>query len=308
MGTPGAGGRKRRRSLSPGPRPRRSSRSSSAGSWPIRGPGVRAGGRSRGRKQEPQPAPMAEAEFQEKLGRMVAESEGREYVPPPPEPEPEPRPEPLPDAEFWAKLHQIVRDSERGPEPRRSRSRMSTRRSTRTWRPSATASGNCRPRWTPRTPGAPRLSEEMPAASPQPWQQPEAQAQAGISSRPGKPARPPRTPVRPRRTWTWKRRSSRPGRPIRACRRPGTGEGVPGPSRSCQERRPGQLAAGLVALAQRRGEAVERVGQVPVMPGEGALQVPVVLVAVDADPLGVNGAQFPDGRPVGGPALREPGR
>jgi conjugative relaxase-like TrwC/TraI family protein len=66
---------------------------------------------------EPQPEPLPEAEFREQLGRMVAEAEGREYVPPDPVPEPEPRPEPLPEAEFWAKLHQIVRDSQRSREP-----------------------------------------------------------------------------------------------------------------------------------------------------------------------------------------------
>ena len=66
---------------------------------------------------EHQPGPLSEAEFQEKLGRIVAESEGQEYVPPAPEPEPEPRPEPLSDAEFRAKLDQIARDSQRGREP-----------------------------------------------------------------------------------------------------------------------------------------------------------------------------------------------
>ena len=47
----------------------------------------------------------------------MAEAEGREYVPPAPAPEPELRPEPLPDPEFWAKLDQIVRDSQRDREP-----------------------------------------------------------------------------------------------------------------------------------------------------------------------------------------------
>jgi conjugative relaxase-like TrwC/TraI family protein len=62
---------------------------------------------------EPEPERLTEAEFQEKLGRIVAESEGREYVPP----EPEEEPEPQSDAEFWAQLDQIVRDSQPGPEP-----------------------------------------------------------------------------------------------------------------------------------------------------------------------------------------------
>ena len=66
---------------------------------------------------EPRAEALSEAEFQEQLGRMVAESEGREYVPPEPDPEPEPEPEPLSDAGFWAQLDQIVRDSQRGPEP-----------------------------------------------------------------------------------------------------------------------------------------------------------------------------------------------
>jgi conjugative relaxase-like TrwC/TraI family protein len=66
---------------------------------------------------EPEPGPLPEAEFQEKLGQIVAEAEGREYVPPEPDPAPEPRPEPLPEAEFRAKLDQIVRDSQRGREP-----------------------------------------------------------------------------------------------------------------------------------------------------------------------------------------------
>jgi hypothetical protein len=48
---------------------------------------------------------------------MVAEAEGREYVPPDPEPEPEPQPEPMSEAEFQEKLDQIVRDSQRGREP-----------------------------------------------------------------------------------------------------------------------------------------------------------------------------------------------
>jgi hypothetical protein len=65
---------------------------------------------------EPQPRPLPEAEFEEQLDRMVAKSEGREYVPPPREPEPEPEPEPLHEAEFWAQLDQIVRDSQREPE------------------------------------------------------------------------------------------------------------------------------------------------------------------------------------------------
>jgi len=60
---------------------------------------------------------LSDAEFQEKLDRIVAGSEGREYVPPAPEPEAEPRPEPLPEAEFRARLDQIVRDSQREPEP-----------------------------------------------------------------------------------------------------------------------------------------------------------------------------------------------
>ena len=66
---------------------------------------------------EPEPEPLSEAEFQEKLGRIVAESEGREYVPPAPAPEPEPQPEPMSEAEFRAKLDQIVRDSQRSREP-----------------------------------------------------------------------------------------------------------------------------------------------------------------------------------------------
>jgi len=54
-----------------------------------------------------------EAEFLARLGRIVAEADGREYAPPEPEPEPEPRAEPLPEAEFQAKLGRIVRGSQR---------------------------------------------------------------------------------------------------------------------------------------------------------------------------------------------------
>ena len=56
-------------------------------------------------------------EFDEQLGRMVAEAEGREWVPPEPGPEPEPQSEPVSEAEFQAQLDQIVRDSQRGREP-----------------------------------------------------------------------------------------------------------------------------------------------------------------------------------------------
>ena len=140
-------------------------------------------------EEEPQPAPMAEAEFQEKLGRMVAESEGREYVPPPPEPEPEPRPEPLPDAEFWAKLHQIVRDSERGPEPAPE--------------PEPDVYAEIHEDLAAVGDGIRELSDRMDAedarraeaqqemlSEPSPWQQPEAQAQAGFepSWQPGEAA------------------------------------------------------------------------------------------------------------------------
>ena len=140
-------------------------------------------------EEEPQPAPMAEAEFQEKLGRMVAESEGREYVPPPPEPEPEPRPEPLPDAEFWAKLHQIVRDSERGPEPAAE--------------PEPDVYAEIHEDLAAVGDGIRELSDRMDAedarraeaqqemlSEPSPWQQPEAQAQAGFepSWQPGEAA------------------------------------------------------------------------------------------------------------------------
>ena len=48
---------------------------------------------------------------------MVAEAEGREWVPPEPGPEPEPQPEPMSEAEFHEKLDQIVRGSQRNPEP-----------------------------------------------------------------------------------------------------------------------------------------------------------------------------------------------
>jgi hypothetical protein len=45
---------------------------------------------------------------------MVAEAEGREWVPPGPEPasQPEPQPEPLSEAEFHAKLDRMVADAE----------------------------------------------------------------------------------------------------------------------------------------------------------------------------------------------------
>jgi len=66
---------------------------------------------------EPQPDFLSAAEFQEQLGRMVAEAEGREWVPPEPGPEPEPQPEPMSEAEFHEKLDQIVRGSQRNPEP-----------------------------------------------------------------------------------------------------------------------------------------------------------------------------------------------
>jgi hypothetical protein len=61
---------------------------------------------------EPQPRPASEAEFQEKLGRMVAESEGVEYVPPEPEPEPEPLPEPTGEADFREQLGRMVAEAE----------------------------------------------------------------------------------------------------------------------------------------------------------------------------------------------------
>jgi conjugative relaxase-like TrwC/TraI family protein len=67
---------------------------------------------------QPLPAPLPEAEFREQLARMVTEAEGREYVPEPePDPEPESRPAPLSEAEFHSRLDQIVRDSQREPEP-----------------------------------------------------------------------------------------------------------------------------------------------------------------------------------------------
>src|SRR5207253_162416 len=59
----------------------------------------------------------AEAHAGEAEAARGAEAEGRQHVPPEPEPEPEPQPEPVSDAEFWAQLDQIVRDSQRGPEP-----------------------------------------------------------------------------------------------------------------------------------------------------------------------------------------------
>ena len=61
----------------------------------------------------------SDAEFTARLDQMVAEAEGREWVPPEPgtEPEPEPQPEPLSEAEFWADLDRIVAESERSPEP-----------------------------------------------------------------------------------------------------------------------------------------------------------------------------------------------
>jgi conjugative relaxase-like TrwC/TraI family protein len=64
---------------------------------------------------EPLPEPLPEAEFEEQLARMVAESEGREYVPPEPEPEPETGPEPgraMPDAEFGQHLDRLVAEAE----------------------------------------------------------------------------------------------------------------------------------------------------------------------------------------------------
>jgi hypothetical protein len=65
----------------------------------------------------PQHEPVSDAEFREQLGRIVAEAEGREYVPPDPEPDPDPQPEPMSEAEFQEYLDQIVRDSQRGREP-----------------------------------------------------------------------------------------------------------------------------------------------------------------------------------------------
>jgi hypothetical protein len=73
-------------------------------------PGAEPAGRP-GRQAE------TEAEFAARLSRLVAETEGREWVPP--EPEPEPRPEPLPEAQFQEKLGRIVAESEgREPEPK----------------------------------------------------------------------------------------------------------------------------------------------------------------------------------------------
>lgn len=66
------------------------------------------------RQDEPRP----EAEFDQYLDRLVAEAEGREWVPPEPEPEAAAELEPaLSEAEFQAQLDQIVRDSQRDPEP-----------------------------------------------------------------------------------------------------------------------------------------------------------------------------------------------
>ena len=53
-----------------------------------------------------------DAEFHARLDRMVAEAEGREWVPPRPEAEPEPQPELLSEAEFHAKLDRMVADAE----------------------------------------------------------------------------------------------------------------------------------------------------------------------------------------------------
>jgi hypothetical protein len=122
---------------------------------------------------------LSEAEFQEQLGRMVAEAGGREYVPPEPdpEPEPEPRPEPQSDAELWAQIDQIVRDSQRGPEAE----------------PEADVYAEIHEDLAAIGEGIRELSDRMDAedarraeaqqemlSEPSPWQQPEAQAQAGL--------------------------------------------------------------------------------------------------------------------------------
>jgi hypothetical protein len=65
--------------------------------------------------QTDKPAPEhhveTDAEFRAMLDRMVAEAEGREWVPTP-TPEPEPQPELLSEAEFRAKLDRMVADAE----------------------------------------------------------------------------------------------------------------------------------------------------------------------------------------------------
>lgn len=55
---------------------------------------------------------MTDAEFGRHLDQMVAEAEGREWVPQPPDAAPEPQPEPLPEAEFQAQLDQIVAEAD----------------------------------------------------------------------------------------------------------------------------------------------------------------------------------------------------
>ena len=125
---------------------------------------------------------MGEAEFREQLGPDGGRVEGREYVPPAPEPEPEPRPEPLPDAEFWAKLHQIVRDSERGPEPVRGRSREPDVYAEIHEDLAAIGDGirELSDRMDAEDARRAEAQQEM-LSEPAAWQQPEAQAQAGSS-------------------------------------------------------------------------------------------------------------------------------
>ena len=178
------------------------------------------------------------------------------------------------------------------PQPRRSQtSRTSTRRSTRTWRPSATASGNCRPGWTPRTPGGPRRSRRPQRARALAAAQAQAQAEASrgglLAARDAEHAGEAAA----------RQRHGSGDLGLSAGRRPRHRGSVPGPSGCCQAGRRASWQP-VSSHLTRLGQPGEDVGQEPVMPGEGALQVPVVLVAVDPDPLGAQRAAAPTPPPV----------
>jgi hypothetical protein len=122
-------------------------------------------------------------EFAIRMDQMVAEAEGREWVPPEPDPEPEPRPEPQSDAELWAQIDRIVAESERSPEPQASAEPEAGPDVYTEIHEDLAAIGD----------GIRELSDRMEAEDarraeaqqemlnePSPWQQPEAQAQAGL--------------------------------------------------------------------------------------------------------------------------------
>ena len=135
------------------------------------------------------------------------------------------------------------------------------------------------------------------AAEPGIRPEPEAEPSLEPSWQPGEAGG--RTRPRPTPTSRW--RSAKPGT-----------QKAPAPGKSAgafwarQGRAPRHAAAGLVTL-DRRGEAAQDAGEPLVVPRQGALQVPVVLVAVDPLPLRPQRRQLPHGLGMVRPAAGEPG-